>query len=57
MSNQDPAEAGLIDLGRYRVADLRAEAACESTLGHAVRRVLGPAADEDGAHHGFSNTI
>jgi FXSXX-COOH protein len=57
MSNHEPAEACLIDLSRYRVSDLGAEATRESGLGHAVHRVLSPAADEDGAHHGFSNTI
>jgi len=57
MSNFDSAEAGLIDLGRYRVAELGAETTCESGLGHAVHRVLSPAADENGTHHGFSNTI
>jgi hypothetical protein len=57
MSNHDPAEAGVIDLSRYRVADLGAETTCDSGLGHALHRVLGLAADEDGPHHGFSNTI
>jgi len=57
MSNFDSAEAGLIDLSRYRVAELGAETTCESGLGHAVHRVLSPAADENGTHHGFSNTI
>jgi hypothetical protein len=57
MSNHDPAEAGVIDLSRYRVADLGAETTCDSGLGHALHRVLGTAADEDSPHHGFSNTI
>jgi hypothetical protein len=54
MSNHDTAEAGLIDISRYRVADLGAETD-ESGLGRAVRRIL--TADDEGAHRGFSNTI
>jgi hypothetical protein len=57
MSNHEPAEPGLIDLSRYRVAELGAETTRESGLGRAVHRVLNPAADENGTHHGFSNTI
>lgn len=57
MSNHDLPETGLIDLSRYRVGDLRAETTGDSGLGHALHRVMCPAADEDGAHHGFSNTI
>jgi hypothetical protein len=57
MSNHDLAEPGLIDLSRYRVADLGTETTGDSGLGHALRRFLTPAADEDGPHHGFSNTI
>jgi hypothetical protein len=57
MNNQDLAEPGLIDLSRYRVADLGTETTCDSGLGHALRRLLAPAVDEDGPHHGFSNTI
>jgi hypothetical protein len=57
MSNHEPAEPGLIDLSRYRVAELGAETTCDSGLGRAVHRVLNPAADENGTHHGFSNTI
>jgi len=57
MSDHDPAEPGLIDLSRYHVADLGTETTSDSGLGHALRRFLAPAADEDGPHHGFSNTI
>jgi hypothetical protein len=57
MSDHDPAEPGLIDLSRYHVADLGTETTCDSGLGRALRRLLTPAADEDGPHHGFSNTI
>ena len=56
MSNHDPADAGLIDLSRYHVADLGAENG-ESALGHAVRRILTAVADEESTHHGFANTI
>jgi len=54
MRDHDTAEAGLIDIARYRVADLGAEAD-ESGLGYAVRRIL--AADDEGTYRGFSNTI
>lgn len=54
MNNHDTAEAGLIDITRYRVTELDAQDD-ESVLGRAVRRFL--ALDDEGAHHGFSNTI
>jgi hypothetical protein len=57
MSDHDPAEPGVIDLSMYRRPDLATETTCDSGLGRALRRFLTPAADEDGPHHGFSNTI
>jgi len=45
MSNHDTAEAGLIDISSYRLADLAAQTD-ESGLGRALRRIL--AADDEG---------
>jgi hypothetical protein len=54
MNKHDTAAAGLIDISRYRVAELDAQDD-ESVLGRAVRRFL--ALDDEDAHYGFSNII
>lgn len=54
MRTHDTAEAGLIDITRYRVAERAAEPD-DSGLGRAMRRLL--ELDDEDPHRGFSNTI
>ncbi len=54
MSNHDTADAGLIDITRFNLAELRAHVE-ESALAAALLRIFGPR--EEVVHHPFSSMI